>query len=341
MLRMIWVRKLVAVLAVLAAANGLAYVAGQFLAEPVTYASRDIQFVADTIDERSRGGCTDVIVGGNSASFYGVSPTLLAEESQFDSALSVGIPLSIASTDVVWFRDIAIPRTDPSVVVWMSSVASLLPEDAVAGSVVTLGTRAPATSKSEGAALDRFLSDYSPLIRERPALTNFEAIVEQIKGNLPENGTEAAAAAPGLSLDPDGHVRSSRVWTPALVDLEQFRGELSQLTPDWPVDGAQAIEMADYLTELQAEGRTTVVVIPPITAALVELLPGGPLNYERHVDAARQVAERSGSILIDESEGAYIDAEFSDLYHLNATGAETLTTRIAQELEEVDAKPCG
>ena len=99
--------------------------------------------------------------------------------------------------------------------------------------------------------------------------------------------------------------------------------------------------MAEYLASLEAEGRRTVVVIPPITAALIELLPGGPLNYARHLEAARQVAQESGSILIDESAGAYPDAEFSDLYHLNGAGAEALTDRVGQQLEREGLGGCS
>ncbi len=339
--KQIWIRKLVAIVGVFVVVNLLAWAAGSVLSEPVTFATRGMQFQDRIIEERSRQGCVDLVVAGNSVSFQGISPTSLADQVGLESGLSVGIAASIATIDVDWMDRVALDRLDPSVVVWVASIGSFLPAEDVEGLIVSLYNRAPATSRSEGAALDRWLSPYVPLVRERPAITNFDAIIDQLEGNIPENAAEAFAAQPNYERDPDGHLRVDQTFDPRFAPLKALSTAFELVVPDWPVDTEQVVAISDYLAELEAQGITTVVVVPPATDELVSVLPGGAHNFARHADAAAQVAERAGSVLVDESQGAYDNEHFSDTHHLNITGAPILTAAVAEELGAVNPGGCG
>jgi len=334
-----WARKVLAVVAVLLAANLVLAVVGPDLPEPVTYPTREIQLTVENLDRMTAAGCADVLVTGNSVAAEALSAQGLADAWGQDQGVVSVLPGSIASVDVDWMNRITLPRARPGTLVYVASPLMFVPEDLAADYGLGIYTRAVATRGGWAGDLHRWAVDHLPLARYRLVLSDSEAMVRGAQGELPATYQEVVEAA-GWQLEADGHIRSTGTWNGSEDFLTAIEDATTLVGDRWRIDPAQGELLADHFRALAERGIQVVVVVPPVTDDLEAAFPGGAAGFQDYLDAATTVGDGTGALTVDLSREDYGDELFRDTHHLNQQGSERLTGEVAAALSGTDFPGC-
>ena len=338
--RSVLVRKLVAVVGALALANLALAVVGPTLPEPVTFPTREIQLAIDRLDERTSSTCVDLLVTGNSVAAEALSAQRLAEGVGLGSGVVSVLPGSIGTVDVDWMNRVTLPRADPGTVVYVASPLMFVPEDIASDYGLGIYTRAIAIRGGWAGDLHRWSIEHLPLMEYRLALADIEGLVDQAEGDVPETYDEVIEAA-GWTLEADGHIASTGSWSGSSPFLDRLAEEAGRLEGRWRIDQVQIDALAAQFRRLDDEGRRVIMVIPPVTADLIDAYPGGTAGFEEYLDAARSLGEGSAPVVVDLSAADYPDELFRDTHHLNEAGSRRLTAEVTAALQDTEAVPCG
>ena len=326
-----WARKLLAVAAVLVVADLALAVLGPDLPDPVTYPTREIQLAVQRLDERTADGCADVLVTGNSVAAEALSAQRLADAWGLTSGVVSVLPGSIASVDVDWMNQVTLPRARPGTVVYVASPLMFVPEEVASRYGLSIYDRAVATRGGWAGDLQRWAVDHLPLVKYRLVLADPEAMVNGLRGDLPESYDDVVGAA-GWVIEPDGHIRSTGTWTGDQRFLDAIDDAEAVVGPDWRIDDHQRDELRDQFQRLNEQGVQVVLVIPPVTDDLEAAFPGGSEGFQEYVAEARSVGEGTDVRTVDLSAEDYDDTLFRDTHHLNQQGSDRLTAEVAEAL---------
>ena len=334
-----WVRKAVAVAAVLIVANLVVAAIGPSLPEPVTYPTREIQLAVERLDQLTEGGCADVFVTGNSVAAEALSAQRLADAWGLRSGVVSVLPGSIASVDVDWMNEVTLPRARPGTLVYVASPLMFVPEDVAQRYGLSIYNRAVVTRGGWPGDLHRWAVDHVALAEYRLVLADPEALVNGLRDELPTTYDEVVAAA-GWTIEPDGHIRSSGTWTGDQRFLDAISDAEALVGGDWRIDDHQQEVLREQFVRLQDAGMQVVVVIPPVTDDLEAAFPGGPDGFQEYVAEARGVGEGTRVLTVDLSGADYDDTLFRDTHHLNQQGADRLTAEVADALATTAFPAC-
>lgn len=335
-----WWRKLAAVVAALVLADLALAVVGPSLPEPVLYPTREIQLTVDRLDEVTADGCIDVLVTGNSVAAEALSAQRLADAWGLESGVVSVLPGSIATVDIDWMNRVTLPRARPGTVVYVASPLMFVPEQLAENYGLGIYTRAVATRGGWAGDLHRWAVEHLALARYRLVLADTEAMVNGARGDLPTDYEDVIEAA-GWVLEPDGHIRSSGVWSQSPEFLAAIRDATALVGEEWRIDPAQGERLRAQFDRLAERGIQVVVVIPPVTDDLERVFPGGPEGFGRYVDAARALGDGSDLLTVDLSAEAYPDELFRDTHHLNQQGSDRLTGEVAEALSGTPLPACA
>jgi hypothetical protein len=335
-----WVRKAIAVVAVLSAANLALLVVGPALPDPVVYPTREIQLSIDRLDAQTAEGCVDLLVTGNSVAAEAIAAQPLAEAVGLRTGVVSVLPGSIATVDVDWMNRVTLPRARPGTVLYVATPLMFVPEELAGTYGLELYTRAAVTRGGWPGDLHRWAIDHVPLIEDRLVLSDFEALVDGARGDLPTSYEEVIAQA-GWVLEADGHIRSSGSWDERSPFLDRIRDELALLGNDWRVDREQRERLREHFVDLMATGTQVVMVIPPVVDDLPPVFPSGGRAFDDYLDAARGLGAGTDLITVDLSAEPYPDELFRDTHHVNQQGSERLTAEVAEALAGEDLRPCS
>lgn len=338
--RSVLARKFVVVGGVLVLANLVLAVVGPALPDPVTFPTREIQLAIDRLDERTSAGCVDLLVTGNSVAAEALSAQRLAEGVGLASGVVSVLPGSIGTVDVDWMNRVTLPRADPGTIVYVASPLMFVPEDIASDYGLGIYTRAIAVRGGGAGDLHRWSIDHLPLMKYRLALADIEGLVDQAEGDVPETYDEVIEAV-GWTLEADGHIASTGSWSGSSSFLDRLEEEADRLEGRWRIDRVQVDALADQFRRLDDEGHRVIMVIPPVTADLIDAYPGGPVGFEEYLEAARGLGEGSAPVVIDLSSAAYPDELFRDTHHLNETGSRRLTAEVIAGLQDTEAVSCA
>ncbi len=338
--RSAWARKLVAIAVALVAANVALAVVGPSLPDPVTYPTREIQLAVERLDQRTANGCADVLVTGNSVAAEALSAQRLAEAWGLSSGVVSVLPGSIASVDVDWMNKVTLPRARPGTLVYVASPLMFVPEEVASRYGLSIYDRAVETRGGWAGDLQRWSVDHLPLVKYRLVLADPEAMVNGLRGELPESYDEVVQAA-GWVIEADGHIRSTGVWSGDADFLDAIGDAEAIVGDDWRIDDGERDALRDHVAELQEEGRQVVIVIPPVTDDLEAAFPGGPAGFQEYVAEANTVAGGTGAITVDLSAEDYGDELFRDTHHLNQQGSDRLTAEVAEAVAGTRLPACA
>ncbi|MBK9178110.1 MAG: hypothetical protein IPM45_00820 [Acidimicrobiales bacterium] len=311
-------------------AEGAARVLAPYLPEPPLWHDRATAVKASQMDElASGGGCVPVVFVGNSMTRDALVPEVFtaadpARRPAYNAALDAATPALLER----WVTDQVVPRLHPdTVVIGLSSFD--LNDNASIGRAALAGYEEAPQSRSDvwGRLQAPFLR-WSDLVRYRTELRD-PGVVWGALGRLrrqqrePRDGPEGI---PGI-LGPLGEGLSRRDQTyTGSPGVQQF--VRSELLNDFAVGGRQVRALHRTVTTLQDEGVQVVLLLLPVTDDYVALHPEGSADHDAFVAAVEQVGRETGATVVDGREVVRDPTSFADTHHLNAQGADHLSSVI-------------
>lgn len=340
-----WAPRLAWVVVALVLANVVALAVGHSMSEPLRFSRPVAQIKDDQLRELTAdGSCIDIVALGDSLPGFGIDPEVLMAAYPGLRAYNAAMPGSQASMTEDWTRRFVVPVADPSTVLLGVSSLSFAPGTQLATAELHDWSRALETRTGVLAEADRMASGVVPLVRYRGRLTDPEEWGRFLTGKPPYDlFRDAYPYTPDDIRAAWGQVRDEARFDPTTPEGQRRAvGTSTLLMPGWSLDDEQLAAFRTNLAELRDAGRTTAVVLFPVTQLYVDAHPGGPADYRRALDTVRTIASEEGIPVIDLSTLALPPGDFVDTHHLNAEGARRVTEALVEELarQGVTVKPC-
>jgi hypothetical protein len=333
---------------VLVAEMAVRVVADQ-LPPPTAGDTEEIVRKHDQLDALTAAGRQpEVVFFGNSTIDAGVDPQAFTDaSSSFDSAFNAALLGNTLDVPQRWVDGFVLDQTDPQVVVLGVTPLDVLEGDRseadAAIRAASFDVKFDEIEEGPAADLTRWANDTSYLVRYRSSLqepaTLAEAAWNQLTGQEP----------PGDLTRPDGFWEENVADDGAVLAYRQGQlqspnaGVVDDLSRALPTD--LRLDRVDDLIA-RADGTDSVLLIPPLA---LDALAGAGVPVERWHEIAGLIAQRGrelGMTTIDLSAdpAAFPTAMFFDPVHLNAAGAEHLSTQLAVALDALCAQgaiTCG
>ena len=227
-----------------------------------------------------------------------------------------------------WTNRIVMPRLHPKVVVIGFSSNELNPRalDAISGVAAYRASRVVRAAQDTGGVIDEadaLLREHSRLYRYRSALRRpFTRDVDDPNVFDPEltpEGQDLAFASLGY-LQAGGPAQAQLVIQGVTAALQGY------------VVGTENVTiLQEMIRSIRRQGARVLLVAMPVTEALVRYHPRGAADYQDAMDAFAGAAERSGATFVQP--GIWPEDLFADPVHVNALGAERLTSYLAPLVE--------
>ena len=282
--------------------------------------SPELQKKYDQIVARE-GRSTQVVLMGDSMMDAAGAPAALAGAGATSSIYNASIAGETLPTIAQWTEKVVVPRLHPKLVVLGFSSNELNP--AALAPATGLGaynaSRAVRAAEGTGSLVDRadaFLRRWSYLYRYRDDLRHPFA--------LPATGAfnpSLNAAGEDLAFLDQSYLEGTAAHARAVVE-----GVYAALA-GFRVGPQNVSLLSGLITWLRQRGTRVLLVVMPVTADLVRLLPHGPADYQSSLDAFRSVAAGSGAQL--SIPGIWPTSSFADPVHLNGAGTAAFTRFLA------------
>lgn len=340
----VWGSRLLALAGVFLVANLLAAVVGARMSEPLVFARPLAQVKHEQLDDLAADeGCVDVVAFGDSLAGFGFDPEVIAAAFPGMTAYNAALAGSVASIEDDWSRSFVLPALDPATVVLIPSSLAFAPDTTLASRELADWAAARETREGLMADADRTAADVLPLARYRSRLSDPEEWRRLVRG---EEGLDLFRDT--FDQTPDdiraarGQVEDDRIFDPTTQQgAFTAQGTRQQLLAGWSIDPDEVEALRTTATEATAEGRRVVFVIPPVTQAYIDAHPNGKVDYDQYVETVRSLASELDLPLIDLSLAPQPPSDFVDTHHLNAAGATTFTTSLANGLRQAGIAPVG
>ncbi len=303
----------------------------------------DTQFTQDKADQIAASGEVDVVYIGSSVVNAGIDPSLVSDNSRFDSGYNAAIPSTTPSTWKIWMRDLGYPDLCPSVVVIGISVRDY--NDRNVGIPFDLRSYLPSAGRLElygqftSASLEEQIGRYSAFVRIRSRLRQPEKVARfLVTGRVP--------GWPATVLTPDGRYTGwddNEYVDPSPEGIEQLT---TKVFVDFSVGGTEDLAVRSIIEDAQSLGdRVVIVRMPTMNQELAPLLPAGRDDLDRFEHQVEMLGDDYDVPVI-----VYHDMDddktlFGDLYHMNLAGTTEFSTRLGRDLDRLlsapDSSRCG
>jgi hypothetical protein len=285
---------------------------------------------AAKVAQMDRIACAEVVFVGNSVARDDLDPETFQVadpglRSAYNAALDAAGPAQIAR----WLPEEVLPRLDPDVVVWALTSPDL--NDASPAGQAALESYASSIAGRDDliGRVQRPLVEHLALVRHREALSDPATIWDAASGDRPDADGDATAL---IGSRGQGRSRANLQYVP---DDPVVRGFVeSQLLADYRIGGEQTEAARELVEGLQDDGRSVVLLLPPVTDEFIELHPDQDA-WDDYRATVQQIADETGARLVDLT-GAGDDSWFADTHHLNGDGARELTRLVAAQLPAGD-----
>ena len=277
----------------------------------------------------AHGAPVEVVLAGSSQMLTALDPTTVAPPGArcYNAALYRGVPELMTE----WLRDVVLPATRPSLVIWGVSVLDLNDNGTFHREVVERFEASPARARR---TRDRLLHQArlgSALVRRAAQLRHPRAFLRMLR-----SGSEL----------PDAD-RIERLLGPMGKGLEYVAYDSYQLSDhkaafiqeqivnDFTMGGRQMEALRRGASVVAAAGARLVLLEMPSTAEFHEMYPGGVADVDDASSALRDLADDLGVrfVALDEP---LPHGWFADCVHLNGIGmaswSERLRPTVAEEL---------
>ena len=321
-------------LAVLLLAEGAVRANRSRLVDPQVWPSPELQKKHTQITSRAAAGRrTDVVLVGDSMMDAAGDPDGLARAlpgTTFYNASIAGMTLPVIAT---WTTRVVQPKLRPKVVVIGFSSNELNPRALAPESGVEAyrGSRAVRAAEGTGSAVDRadaFLRERSMLYRYRDSLRRPLA---KPKVNTGVFDPELTASGHDLAF---AHLKYLQGGGPGHANLVN-QGVIAALQ-GFSVNPENVEILMEMIRGVREQGARVVLLAMPVTADLVRFHPNGDGDYQAAMQAFARAAERTGATFLQA--GVWDRFLFADPVHVNAAGANALTTWLAPYVQQEAAK---
>jgi hypothetical protein len=254
---------------------------------------------------------------------------LAAHGARPTSVFNFAAPFHSIAYDERLLRDLVLPVTSPTVIVYGVTPQALLNETITDDSIDQVASRFPVFGMYTGspgrrlagfATLHLNLLLYRDVMRER--IVNGRWTSDPL-GQQARDVTDAG----DMRLLPESH---------PVLDLNPFERRNQKLFADFD-SVLRRSHLFDHLEALAAfcaaHGIRLVVVNQPVHPLFLKMLPHGRQDYDRYLAALRAVAARSGTLLFEPiAEGIGPAELYQDTVHHNPAGGAWLTSEVARYL---------
>lgn len=286
-------------------------------------------------------GCADVVFTGNSMARDGLDPSYFtstdpAGRTAYNAALDAATPSQLDR----WLTDEVLPRLRPSTVV-LAIASADLNEHSVAGRAAFDAYGASVGGRTGPLGdLQRVLVDVSALARNRDGLRDPGELTDALHRALGgEQATRTSpAGVPGV-IGPTGEGLSRRDRVDAGGSVAR-RFLTEELLGDYAVSTDETAALVRTIDHLREAGTEPVLVVLPVTGEYVGLHPAGATDFQEFLDAIDEVAEETGTPLLDLHDAITRPESFADTHHLNAAGSTELTRMIVERISDDRAPRC-
>jgi DltD protein len=279
--------------------------------------------------------CADLVFAGNSMARDGLDPVAFEaadpeERRTYNAALDAATP----ALQERWVLDEVDPRVTPDGVVLGVSSFDLNDSAAIGRTALGAYDAAPLSRDDLLGRLQAPFIRSSALVRYRNEIRDPEILWDGL-GAWRDGERQPRLGGEGLGglLGPEGQGLSRRELTYEPSPLTE-RFAQNELLNDFHLGGDQTEAAEDLLTGLADRDVDTAIVVLPVTDDYVDLHPGGAAQYEEFLALVERLASENGAEFIDLHDLAPDDSWFADTHHLNATGAEALSTALPELLPE-------
>ena len=322
----------VALVAVLVLAEVAARAVSPYLPEPPLWTDDTTTVKVAQLDALE---CADLVFAGNSMTRDGLDPaTFEAADPQERSTYNAALDAATPALQERWVLDEVDPRVTPDGVVLGVSSFDLNDEAAIGQTALGAYDAAPLSRDDLFGRLQAPFIRTSDLFRYRNEIRDPEVLWDGIQAwrdgerqsRLGPEGIEGVLGPQGEGLS-----RQELTYEPSPL-TERFAQ--NELLNDFHLGGEQTEAAEDLLAGLADREVDTAVVVLPVTEDYVDLHPGGAAQYEEFLALVERIAADNGAEFIDLHDLAPDDSWFADTHHLNATGAEALSTALPGLLPE-------
>lgn len=308
---------LLAALTVLAAGEVAARaVEGQVETPQLLWYDEPTQLKVAQMEKRENVG---LVVAGTSMAWQGLVPSVLDDDgSVYNAALAGGVPQVMEP----WLTGPVLDALQPDVVVW--GLSSLDFSDVYGEAGFDVYRDAPASRSGILASADRSARRWSALMRQRPVLREPSLLLGDGQVRTAERFNEASR-----TLGPDGERLD---FDPAVSDDRALEVR-SRISP-FRADRDDLAAMARTIAELRARGTTVVLVEMPVPPRFLSLYDGGAIEHR----LVRTLIDAIGDELdvpVLRTRDVFVDDDFVDYTHLNASAAADFSTSVAAGLREL------
>jgi|GEM_PF-3445258 len=322
------------VVAVFVLAEGGARVLAPYLDEPDEWGDQARAVKVAQLDALGAdGSCVDIVVVGNSMARDGIVPNVVSSNDP-DGRSVYNAALDAAGPDLVqpWLLDQVVPRVRPATVLLVVSTPDLNAA-APAGQAAAASYRS-SLAGTPGAlgASQRWLAGRLALVAHRNQLrspTDVDDAIDRWRAGTPAARIDEQSLTDVLGPDGEGRSRVDLVRRPG-TPASPFVTE--QLLADFVVADDADDRLAGMAAAVREVDAEPVFVLLPVTDAFVEAHPHGVADVHAAEEAVSRAAVAAGAPIVDLRGFAVPAAGFADTHHLNAAGADALSSALPDAL---------
>lgn len=279
--------------------------------------------------------CADLVFAGNSMTRDGLDPVAFgAADPEGRRSYNASLDAATPALQRRWVLDEVDPRVTPDGVVLGVSSFDLNDSAAIGQTALEAYDAAPLSRDDLFGRLQAPFIRSSALFRHRNEIRDPETLWDGLgagrdgerRPRLGPDGIEGVLGPGGQGLS-----RQDLLYTPSPL-TERFAQ--NELLNDFHLGGEQTEAAEELLDGLADRDVDTAMVVLPVTEDYVDLHPGGATQFEEFLALVERIAAEHGAEFIDLHDLAPDDSWFADTHHLNATGAEGLSTALPGLLPE-------
>lgn len=311
--------------------------------EPFLWHRREVVVKIQQLQDAAPQGDLDMLIAGSSVAYTGVDPTALNEAFE----LAAGAPLRSYNTGLaalsfevneLFLERVFLRNVQPSFI-----VLPLSPRDFNQNNPITKGVDQEAMASDYGRAILRegveseitsWLLEYSSFYRYRNMLAlglwnglrfpdklpiSYDDPAFDRLGFVPGKNNLDQAIAKGYDIDPSNAAKRS---------LQNFK-----------MGKANMAALERLLLVCQQQGIQLILINMPMTDYLMQGFDHPETDYQAYLDQITHIGQAYGLQLWDFNQAPFrqmfTNADFGDIFHLNAQGAGKISTELASIIAEL------
>lgn len=287
-------------------------------------------------------GCADVVFAGDSMARDDLDPwTFSSADPSGRTAYNAALDAATPSQLDRWLTERVLSELDPSTVVLAISSADLNEHSAAGTAALSAYESSVGGRPGLLGGLQRGLLDISALARNRDALRSPDELSAAVRDRLAGERAPRSTAegVPGvIGRLGEGLSRRDRIDAGGAA-TRRFLTE--QLLGDYEISRRETAALMTLIGHVRRAGSEPVLLVLPVTQDYVDRHTAGASDFQGFLDVMEEVAQATGTPLVDLHDSLPAPGYFADTHHLNGAGSRALTRLLVERLPEGPPSRCG